>query len=105
MDIWNHTLRALAHIRSSYRDNPVNPVRDWFMLLAALITACALLILVSVSVFRSVRADVELAAARGSGVETIDRTLLKETIGAFRKRAATTERFFETPPVFADPSR
>ncbi len=105
MNFWNHLRRAFGRIRSSYRDNPVNPARDWFALIGVLVVACAALLFVSVATFQSVRADAELVAARGSGVETIDRTLLKETIAAFRARAAETQRLLENPPTFADPSR
>ena len=92
-------------IRSSYRDNPVDPARDWLTLIGVLAVACAVLISVSVSLFRSARTEAEFIAARASGVETIDRALLKETILAFRTREAKTQRLFASPPAFADPSR
>ena len=92
-------------IRSSYRDNPVDPARDWLTLIGVLAVGCVGVLFVSVSLFRSARADAEFVVARGSGVETIDRALLKETIVAFRTREAKTQRLFGAPPAFTDPSR
>jgi hypothetical protein len=105
MNIFPRIQHAIARIRSSYRDTPINPNRDWVSLLLVLCIACLVLISVGVASFRSMRANTVPAVSRGSGVETIDRGLLKETIAAFRARAATTEKFFEAPPSFGDPSR
>lgn len=98
------TLAGTLRFDRQRKPDDRNPIRDWFLLLAATAILLVLFLVLGVFAFLAVRDAAPLGLEfRAPG--TLDREALRRALDAFEERARALEALRTSPPGLVDPSR